>query len=54
MVHRCAREGLDGRADGLYRIGDVIGLDFKVQAVMLTQNDIDCALLEAVDAIDAN
>ena len=46
--------GLDGRADGLYRIGDVIGLDFKVQAVMLTQGDTDCALLDAVESIEAH
>ena len=46
--------GLDGRADGLYRLGDVTGLDFKVQAVMLTQGDIACALLDAVEAIEAH
>ena len=46
--------GLDGRADGLYRLGDVIGLDIKVQAVMLTQGDTDCDLLDAVEAIEAH
>ena len=46
--------GLDCRADGLYRLGDVTGLDFKVQAVMLTQGDTACALLDEVEAIEAH
>ena len=46
--------GLDGRADGLYRLGDAIGLDFKAQAVMITQGDTACALLDAVEAIEAH
>ena len=45
--------GLECRADGLYRLGDVTGLDFKVQAVMLTQGDTVCALLDAVETIEA-
>ena len=44
--------GLDARADGLHRRRVVIGLDFKVQAVMLTQCDTACALLDAVKAIE--
>ena len=46
--------GLDCRAVGLYRIGDVTGSDFKVQAVMLTQGDTVCGLLDAVEAIEAH
>ena len=46
--------GLGCRADGLYMIWDVIGLDFKAQAVMLTQGDTDCDLLDAVEAIEAH
>ena len=46
--------GLDGRADGLHRLRRVTGLDLKVQAVMITQGDTACALLEAVDAVEAN
>ena len=46
--------GLDCRADGLYMLGDVTGSDFKVQAVMLTQGDTVCALLDAVEAIEAH
>ena len=46
--------GLDARADGLYRLRDVTGLDFKVQAVMLTQGDTADALLDAVEAIEAH
>ena len=45
--------GLDGRAVGLYRLWGVTGLDFKVQAVMLTQGDTACALLDAVESIEA-
>ena len=45
--------GLDCRADGLYRLGDVTGLDFQVQAKLLTQADTACALMEAVDAVEA-
>ena len=46
--------GLDCRADGLYRLGDVTGSDFTVQAVMFTQGDTVCALLDAVEAIEAH
>ena len=46
--------GLNSRADGLHRLRRVTGLDFKVQAVMLTQGDTDCALRDAVEAIDAH
>ena len=46
--------GLDCRADGLYRLGDVTGSDFTVQAVMLTQGDTFYALRDAVDAIEAH
>ena len=46
--------GFDCRADGLYRLGDVTGSDFTVQAVMFTQGDTVCALLDAVEAIEAH
>ena len=46
--------GLDGRADVLCRLGDVTGLDFKVQAKLLTKGDTVCALLDAVEAIEAH
>ncbi len=46
--------GLDARAYGLYRLRDVIGLDFEVQAVMLTQGGTADALLDAAEPIEAH
>ena len=46
--------GLDARADGFYRLGRVTGFDFQVQAKLLTQGDTVCALLDAVEAIEAH
>ena len=44
--------GINARADAKYEIGEVTGLDFEVQAVMLTQSCTACALLDACMAIE--
>ena len=44
--------GINARADWRYELGDVTGLDFEVQAVMLTQGCTACALLDACMAIE--
>ena len=44
---------LDARAHGLYSLGHVTGFDFRVQAKLLTTGDTVCALLEAVETIEA-
>ena len=48
------KRNLDARADGFYRLGHVTGFDFKVQAKLLTKGDTACALLDAVEAIEAH
>jgi len=43
---------VNARADAMYELGSVTGLDFEVQAVMLTQSCTACALLDACEAIE--
>ena len=47
-------KGLDARASSMYALGDVTGLDFEVQAVLLTQACTAQALLAACAAIEAH
>jgi hypothetical protein len=47
-------KGLDARASSMYALGDVTGLDFEVQAVLLTQACTAEALLAACAAIEAH
>ena len=44
---------LDARAHGLYSLEYVTGFDFRVQAKLLTTGDTVCALLDAVETIEA-
>ena len=43
---------INAKADWRYELGDVTGLDFEVQAVMLTQSCTACAVLDACEAIE--
>ena len=47
------KRNLDARAHGFYRLGHVTGFDFRVQAKLPTTGDTVCALLEAVETIEA-
>ena len=46
--------GIDARDDARYEIKEVTGLDFEVQAVMLTQSCTAKAVLDACEAIERN
>ena len=46
--------GLDARASSMYALGHVIGLDFEVQAVLLTKACTALSLLTACEAIEAH
>ena len=48
------KRNLDARAHGFYSFGHVTGFDFRVQAKLLTKGDAVCALLDAVEAIEAH
>ena len=45
--------GLDARTHSLYALRDVTGLDFEVQAVLLTKACTALSLLTACEAIEA-
>ena len=46
--------GINARKDARYEIKEVTGLDFEVQAVMLTQSRTARAILDACDSIERN
>ena len=46
--------GLNARCNHLYRMQEVTGLDFRVQAVLITQQETACVLLDACRLIEVH